>query len=86
MPTKAEFEFIFSLSNRGFLGENIYDKGYTYWCAHGLGTPQADNTVSINNATTSSGNSIRCVYDEWYWTDKLPDSEKDTFTWGDRPR
>ena len=86
MPTKAEFEFIFSLSNRGFLGENIYDKGDTYWCAHGLGTPQADNTVSINNATTSSGNSIRCVYDEWYWTDKLPDSEKDTFTWGDRPR
>ena len=94
MPTKAEFEFIFSLSDRGLLGENIYQPDIKYWCAHGTGLPKEEGTVEMNYVSKSSyyqmgqelGHSIRCVYDEWYWTDKLPESEKNTFTWGDRAR
>ena len=33
---------------------------------------------------------VRCVYDDWYWgsstNDRLADSNKATFTWGDQPR
>ena len=34
----------------------------------------------------TDGSNIRCVYDEWYWTDKLSDSQKNTFYWGDKQR
>jgi hypothetical protein len=45
----------------------------------------------------SSGHSVRCVYDEWYWenseTYRLGTQNangtftpSDTFTWGDMPR
>lgn len=84
LPTKAEFEFVFSQVNRQNLPA-IYEVGSGYWCAHGLGVPQSNGTVSVGNAD-GSGHSVRCVYDEWYWKDKLSDEDKDTFTWGDMPR
>ena len=35
----------------------------------------------------SSGHSVRCVYDEWYWEQtKTPKVDKTKFTWGDEPR
>ena len=66
----------------------MYIKGYSYWCAHGVGTVQSDGSVSMNyttKVTTSDGHSARCVYDEWYWGSEQIDS-KNVFTWGDMPR
>jgi len=86
LPTKAEFEFVFSQVNRNNLPA-MYEVGSAYWCAHGLGTPKSDGTVQLDKVTTSSGgHSVRCVYDEWYWTDKLDDTQKNVFTWGDQLR
>lgn len=86
LPTKAEFQFVFSQVNRGNLPA-MYEVGSSYWCAHGLGTPTESGTVNLTPVTTSSsGHSVRCVYDEWYWTDKLDDTQKTKFTWGDQPR
>ena len=85
LPTKAEFEFILYQTNKGRLPD-IYKDETTYWCAHGAGTVNG-NTVNLNPVTyVTNGYSTRCVYDEWYWTDKLNDSQKTIFTWGDQPR
>lgn len=87
LPTRAEFQFIVSQVNKGTLPD-IYIVDTEYWCAHGLGTPDNNGTVNMTYvARASSGHSTRCVYDEWYWTDKLETpAEKNVFTWGDQPR
>ena len=38
-------------------------------------------------ATKSTGHSVRCVYDDWYWGSErvLTGDAKETFTWGDEP-
>lgn len=85
LPTKAEMEFILYQTNAGRLPD-IYKDDTTYWCAHGSATVSGTR-VNLNRVTqVSSGYSARCVYDEWYWEDKLSDEDKDTFTWGDMPR
>lgn len=85
LPTKSEFEFIFSLVNREKLPA-IYQLGSEYWCAHGLGEPQSDGTVDVENILIDNGgHSVRCVYDEWYWGSDPALTEKSTFTWGDEP-
>lgn len=86
LPTKAEFEFIITQTNKGRLPD-IYKDGSTYWCAHGAGTVSG-NSVNLNPVTSvDNGYSTRCVYDEWYWTDKLEtEAQKKVFTWGDQPR
>ena len=87
LPTKAEFEFIVSQVNKGTLPQ-IYIDDTQYWCAHGLGTPDGNGKVTMKYvARDANGHSVRCVYDEWYWTDKLETpAEKNVFTWGDQPR
>jgi hypothetical protein len=89
LPTKAEFEFIFSQVRAKKLPE-IYDGGNNYWCAHGIGHCENGGTVTLTYATTSSsGLSVRCVYDDWYWGSEpvlTTDADKKTFTWGDIPR
>lgn len=87
MPTKAEVEYIVRLSAEGkipklFNDNNDSTKG-NYWCAHGIAYPQRNGTVDLKERDGSS-HSVRCVYDEWYWTDKLLSSEYSTFTWGDK--
>lgn len=89
LPTEAEFKFIMTQVNRTPATlPPMYLKGYDYWCAHGLGVVDDNGSVTVNPITTSSsGHSTRCVYDEWYWTDKLETpAEKNVFTWGDQPR
>ena len=84
LPTEAEFKFMITLVNKGKLPP-IYVLDSPYWCAHGLG--QYDSkSGKVNILTQSSSQSVRCVYDEWYWNDKLPDNKKKQFTWGDKPR
>ena len=92
LPTKAEFEFIFSLVNKEKLPQ-IYELKHPYWCAHGVGNTQNDGTVSVTYQKTYDNNgnglSVRCVYDDWYWGSEralTTDAEKKVFTWGDVPR
>ncbi len=96
LPTRAEFQFIMTQIALNNL-PTVYLSGTTYWCAHGLGTP---NNGVINMEYVGydgSGHSTRCVYDEWYWENsetyrlgtKNADgtfTPSDTFTWGDMPR
>lgn len=87
LPTRAEFQFIVSLVNREFIPQ-IYIDDTAYWCAHGVGTPDDDGNVAMKYVgRDGSGHSTRCVYDEWYWEDKLETpAQKNVFTWGDMPR
>ena len=92
MPTRAEFQFIMTQVNKENLPQ-LYYSGNSYWCAHGIGTPQDDGSIEMSYrgyATATNGYSVRCVYDEWYWENsssyRLPENQKDTFTWGDMPR
>lgn len=94
LPTEAEFRFIISQVNKGTLPEIYYDET-TYWCAHGLGIPHENGTVTMgyytttenlgNNNQFAGGHSTRCVYDEWYWGSGQLEN-KSQFTWGDQPR
>ena len=86
IPTEAEFKFILSQVNKDPATlPQMYIKDNSYWCAHGVGTVQGDGSVSMNYTKTSTGHSVRCVYDEWYWGSEQI-SNKSTFTWGDMPR
>lgn len=96
LPTLAEFQFIMTQIELENL-PTVYLDNTAYWCAYGVGTP---NNGVINMryiGYDSSGHSVRCVYDEWYWenskTYRLGTQNadgsftpSDTFTWGDMPR
>ncbi len=98
LPTMAEVQFISTLSSLGRIpylfgssdpddGSAVNDDSY-YYTANGL--------IKINNATKTArpindddnpeGQSVRCVYDEWYWGDATSSRpvNASTFTWGDR--
>ena len=81
LPTYAEAAFIVSLSNEKKI-PYLFNTGTNYWCAHGDFKPNGNN-VDLN--PDGNANSVRCVYDEWYWgSDQI--ANKRTFTWGDAPR
>ena len=96
LPTRAEFQFIMTQIELENL-PTVYIDNSAYWCAYGVGTP---NNGVINMSYIgydTSGHSVRCVYDEWYWenskTYRLGTTNangtftpSDTFTWGDMPR
>ena len=87
LPTQAEFEFINYLSNNDKI-PTLYVKTMDYWCAHGYGKGGGTITDS-DDYGNSSGVSVRCVYDDWYWgsTPALTTlAEKNVFTWGDKLR
>ena len=97
LPTKAEFQFILTQINYGNLPQ-VYLSRYSYWCAHGLGSPDNNGLVQMQyiGSTNSTQTFVRCVYDEWYWEnsetyrlgvdDNGTYSPYNTFTWGDMPR
>lgn len=104
LPTRAEFQFIYTQICYEKLPE-VYFRPQTtanmsYWCAHGLGTPNNNGLVQMSYIGYYNGNNttpVRCVYDEWYWENsntyrlgnKNADGSftpSDTFTWGDMPR
>ena len=91
LPTKAELEFIFYLSNTGKVPQ-LFVSYMDYWCAHGYATP-GDNGYAEMGYKTNYGSSdyisVRCVYDDWYWGSEpvlKTEDEKNIFTWGDIPR
>ena len=85
MPTYAEVAFISLMSHREII-PRLFDKGVSYWCAHGQFVPDDEGNVNLGGRGASS---IRCVYDEWYWGSKrLSTDTNDTpnysqFVWGD---
>ena len=104
LPTRAEFQFIYTQICYEKLPE-VYFRPQTranmsYWCAHGLGTPNNNGLVEMSYIGYYNGSNttpVRCVYDEWYWensaTYRLGTTNangtfvpSDTFTWGDMPR
>ena len=85
VPTAAEIAYMAMLAGDRkipVLLSTYDDDGYTYyWGADGNNySPDGENPGKATSAY------VRCVYDEWYWTDKLSDSQKDTFYWGDKAR
>lgn len=81
LPTKAEIEFISTLSAKGTF-EILFGTGSNYWSAHGAVKPGSglkDETYAL----------ARCVYDSWYWDpldDRLPPDDRNRYVFGDMPR
>lgn len=97
LPTMAEVLYITTLSQKGMIPElftfdssKALDK--SYWCASG----KIDGVYGVPtyfSGTTDDNRWVRCVYDEWYWSDMKINGNTDasrvnisTFTWGDIPR
>ncbi len=80
VPTRAEIMYMVMLAKDGKIPVLLSNSGW-YWgsdkkayCPGNFDTPRTENS------------NVRCVYDEWYWTDKLSDDKKNTFYWGDKQR
>lgn len=78
VPTAAELQYLGKLCADGVIPA-LFNAGITYNSATGAYTY---NDGSFT-AASGVGRSVRCVYDEWYWSDKC---DEYTFTWGDEPR
>ena len=75
VPTKAEIEYMVMLADDSKIPQLLSTDSY-YWGSDKKG-------YRPNGNTTTSNSFVRCVYDEWYWTDKCT---KNTFTWGDKQK
>ena len=97
LPTMAEVLYITTLSQKGMIPELFtFDKTVaqdkSYWCASG----KIDGVYGVPtyfSGTTDDNRWVRCVYDEWYWSDMKINGNTDasrvnisTFTWGDIER
>lgn len=90
VPTMAEVKFIIKLSGDGKI-PTLFNNGSAYWCANGTVTPNTAGGIKETIGTDGT-NSVRCVYDDWYWEHSEwprmasrgdhPD-KYDQFTWGD---
>ena len=94
IPTKAEVEYIITLSEQGKIPRLFGEVGATtdYWVSSGK-----YNTSSGYRAGTDGTAYVRCVYDVWYWGEQTieEDDEHNTpsgwgepltnydFVWGD---
>lgn len=90
LPTPAEIKYMAMLAGDGkipILLSLVDSDGYTYyWAADSKAySPDGPNPGNTEYDSWSQAykNYVRCVYDEWYWTDKCA---KGTFTWGDKAR
>ena len=64
VPTEAEVMFCINMQVYGFIGD-LFKANATYWISNG-------KSISRNNAydvtvSDGGGQSVRCVYDIWYW-------------------
>ena len=77
-------------------GYTIYANYPHYWSAQGaayidatdgnkvkIRKPQGTNAEIAGDSNNREQVAVRCVYDEWYWTDKCALNQ---FTWGDQPK
>lgn len=83
VPTKAEVEFIISLSNDKKIPK-LFNTGGTYWVSSGYYREGSGYTENTDNS-----HYVRCVYDVWYWGDKKINEvsqkyDNYDFVWGDK--
>lgn len=69
LPSAAEIRFIANLSNKGKI-ESMFTNGQKYWCANGFVQVPSNTNDPIPDVTSNTSGEcyVRCVYDEWYWT------------------
>ena len=81
VPTRAEIKYIVKISAEEKI-PRLFNDGGNYWSADNYKCkPDYNaNTVTESAGGGSDNTFVRCVYDEWYWTDRV---DKDIFTWGD---
>lgn len=86
VPTRAEIYYMVMLKTYGRIPV-LLSSGSYYWGSDGKGYSPTDSG-DIDERDGGSCN-VRCVYDEWYWTD-INESNKtkyrSTFIWGDKQR
>ena len=78
IPTPAELEVIGKLCSEGKIPSIFYNQ-YTYMSSNGPYNYNSNGTFSSAGDVDDRGNSIRCVYDTWYWKDKCANNQ---FIWG----
>ena len=80
VPTPAELQVIGKLCAERKI-DGIFVNSYTYMSSNGAYNYNTDNgTFTSAGGVDVAGNSIRCVYDTWYWKDKCADVTE--FIWG----
>lgn len=90
IPTSAEVTYVVNLSANGFMdvlfgNPRTQNEDTNYWTASGYITVNNyTETVTPHDGNTTGNVYVRCVYDDWYWTDKAPD--KTDSIWGDKLR
>ncbi len=90
IPTSAEVEYVVNLSANGFMdvlfgSPRTSNTNTNYWTASGYITVNNyTETVTPHEGNTTGSVYVRCVYDEWYWSDKA--SDRTDSIWGDRLR
>lgn len=77
LPTTAELEVVGKLCAQDKLPQ-IFMNGMSYVSASGT----FKNNNGSFSPTTSQANSVRCVYDTWYWKDKCNDTSMQKLLWG----
>lgn len=91
LPTAAEIEYISRLSNKQYIPYlfGTQDDVAKYWCASGginVDNDTGNPSVTIVQSTSASERrAVRCVYDEWFWTNDTL-TAKNRFSWGDKSR
>ena len=92
LPTTAEILYIIELQRLNKIQQLFYG-GNTYFSATDRVKANSDNTYTLTEGIGTSNNSVRCVYDEWYWGSEREAILNTTqynnyggyqFTWGDR--
>lgn len=87
VPTTAEIMYMAKLNTDGKIFRLLGDsEGSTdYWCNNGYVTVYASQNQTPEHFTGTDGKKyVRCVYDEWYWSNtEYPTVDKTKFTWGD---
>ena len=92
VPTKAEIEYIAKLNADGKIDRLLGSASGTtpYWCNSGYVTVEIGETpIYTPSITNSSSTYVRCVYDDWYWSNttyKRIETGRNNFRWGDEAR
>ena len=84
VPTAAEISYMVKLAYDEKIPVLLSSSSY-YWGSN-KAAYQPNGKGGVTSTTSSDNTHVRCVYDEWYWTDKLSDTQKNTFTWGAKQR
>lgn len=78
LPTYGELRYVQILSSKKIIPQ-LYSTDNYYWTANG---PVQYNSNPVISTSSSQTAVVRCVYDEWYWTNTAtPTVDKTKFTW-----